>query len=156
MNYENKKLSRKRKRRTEGKNKMDDKRKILLNKNKAERKKKKKNIDKIKELEIKMVKIKYANNPTKIQSELKDINKIHVVNKNLHQIKNEILLDYTGEFEMVANLKIGHQIRETHIRFRNSNNYESYINAIDQHYESDDAISNGYNYKKQHFSIQLR
>ena len=93
-----------------------------------------------------MVKIKYAINPTKIPSELKDLNKIHVVKKNLHEIKNEIILDYTGEFEMVGNLKIGHQIRETHIRFRNSNNYESSINAIDQDYESDDTISNGYNY----------
>ena len=40
MNYENKKLSRKRKRRTERKNKMDEKRKILFKKIKAERKKK--------------------------------------------------------------------------------------------------------------------
>ena len=33
-------------------------------------KKKKKNIDKIKELELELVKIKYANNPNKLKSEL--------------------------------------------------------------------------------------
>ena len=67
--------------------------------------------------------------------------------KNLHEIKNEKILDYTGEFEMVGNLSVGDQIRETHIRFRNFNDYENYINAIDQNYDSEDAIFNGYIYK---------
>ena len=30
-----------------------------------------------------------------------------------------MLKDYTGEFEMFGSLVIGHQIRQTHIRFRN-------------------------------------
>ena len=64
MNNENKKLSRNRKRRIERRIKMDDKIKSILNRIKYE--KKKKNIDKIKELEIELVKIKYANNPKKI------------------------------------------------------------------------------------------
>ena len=80
-------------------------------------------MDKIKDLEIEIVKIRYANNPNKLQFELKELNKIQVVNKNLHEIKNEVLLDYVGEFEMVGNLKAGDQIRQTHIRFRNIAEY---------------------------------
>ena len=48
---------------------------------------------------------------------------------------------------MVGSLKVGDQIRQTHIRFRNINDYEAYINAIDQDYDADDAIFNGYIYK---------
>ena len=73
------------------------------------------------------------------------MNNIHVVNKNLHAIKIEILGGYAGEFEMVGRLKIADQTRETHIRFRNMKDYESYINAIDQDYESEEASLNGYN-----------
>ena len=42
---------------------MDDKMKSLLNKIKTERKKENKILDKIKDLEILLVKIKYANDP---------------------------------------------------------------------------------------------
>ena len=76
--------------------------KSLLNEIKTEKKKINKNCDKIKELEIELVKIKYANNPKKIQSELKKLNEIHVIDKSLHEIKNEILRDYIGEFEMLV------------------------------------------------------
>ena len=93
MNNENKKLSRNRKRRIKQKIKMDDKMKLLLNIIKSERKKENKKIDKIKELEIELVKIKYANNPSKLQSELKKLRRIHVVKKNLHEVKREILID---------------------------------------------------------------
>ena len=48
---------------------------------------------------------------------------------------------------MVGNIKIGDQIRQTHIRFRNITDYETYINAIDQDYDLEDAIFNGYIYK---------
>ena len=47
---------------------------------------------------------------------------------------------------MVGNLKVGDQIRQTHISIRNNNDFEAYINAIDQNYDSEDAIFNGYNY----------
>ena len=147
INNETKKLSRNRKRRIERKNKLNDDMKLLLNKIKSEKRKKNKNLDKIKELEILLVKIKYANNPNKLQSELKELNKVHVVNKNLHEIKHEILLDYESEFEMIGNLKIGDQIRQTHIRFRNISDYEAYINSIDEGYDAEDAIFNGYIYK---------
>ena len=46
-----------------------------------------------------------------------------------------------------GDLKNGDQIRQTHIRFRNMDDFESYINAIDERYDADDAIFNGYIYK---------
>ena len=48
---------------------------------------------------------------------------------------------------MVGKLKVGDQIRQTHIRFRNMDDYEAYINSIDRDYDSDDSIFNGYIYK---------
>ena len=147
LNKENKKLSRNRKRRIEQTLGIDDKKKSSLNKIKTERKKRMENIDKIKDLEIELVKIDYANIPNKIQSELKELNKIHVVNKNSQEIKQEIIVDYTGEFEMVGNLKVGDQIRQTHVRFRNMDDFESCINAFDEEYDAEDAIFNGYIHK---------
>ena len=59
---------------------------------------------------------------------------------------------------MVGSFVIGDQIRQTHIRFKDIAVYESYINAIDEDYESDDAIFNGYIYKNNtpQFSIVNR
>ena len=91
-----------------------------------------------------MVKTKSANIPSKLQSDLKELNKIQGVCKNLYENNNEILLDYNGEFDMVGRLKIADQTRKTHIRYKNITDYESYINAIDQDYESEDAIVIGY------------
>ena len=48
---------------------------------------------------------------------------------------------------MVGNLKVGDQIRQTQIRFRYIDDYDSYIKAIHEDYESEDAIFNGYIYK---------
>ena len=145
MNNENKKLSRNRKWRIERKSKLDNTIKLLLNKIKTE--KRNKNLDKIKQLEKLSLNIKYAINADKLENALKELNKIRVVNKNLHEIKHEILLDYEGEFEMVGNLKVGDQSRETRIGFRNINDYEAYIKTIDQDNDSEDTIFNGYIYK---------
>ena len=103
---ENKKLSRNRKRRIEQRNKIYNDMKLLLNKIKSEKKKKFENFDKIKQLEILLVRIKYADNPNKLESTLKELNEIQVFDKNLHNIKNEILLEYVGAFEMNGNLKL--------------------------------------------------
>ena len=100
---------------------MDDKMKSLLNK--IETEKKNKIVYKSKELEIESVRNKYANNPNKLQSELKELNKIQVIDKNLHENNNKILLYDTGEVETVGTLKVGDQIRQTHIRFRNISDY---------------------------------
>ena len=86
INNENKNLSRNRKRRIDRKNKIDENMKLLLNKVKSEKRKRNKNLDKIKELEILLVNIKYANNPNKLQYELNELNEIQVVNKKLHEI----------------------------------------------------------------------
>ena len=48
---------------------------------------------------------------------------------------------------MVGKIKVGDQIGQTPIRLRNVGDYESYIKAIDQDYNSEDAIFNGYIYK---------
>ena len=79
--------------------------------------------------------------------EIKELNIIHVVDINSHEIKNDILGHYIGEFERVGKRTVGDQIRETHIRFRNFTDYEAYINAIDEGYEGEDSIFNGYIYK---------
>ena len=147
LNNENENLSRNRKRTIDRKNKLNDDMKLLLIKIKSEKKKKNKNLDKIKQLEMLLVNIKYAKDPNKLQSEIKELNKIQVVNKNLHENKQEILQDYVGEFEMIGNMKVGDQIRQTHIRFRNISDYEAYINSIDEGYDPDDCIFNGYIYK---------
>ena len=47
---------------------------------------------------LKLKKLTFSN---KLQSELKELNKIFGIDNNLHEIENEILLDYVGEFEMV-------------------------------------------------------
>ena len=147
INNETKKLSRIRKRRIERKNKINNDMKLLLNKIKSEKKKKNKNFDEIKQLEILLVRIKYADKPDKLQSALKELNKIQVIDKNLHEIKYEILQDYDGTFEMVGTLLVGDQVRQTHIRFRKMIDFETYIDKIDDGYDADDAIFNGYIYK---------
>ena len=48
---------------------------------------------------------------------------------------------------MVGTLLVGDQLRQTHIRFRNLDDFENYINSIDQDFDSDDSIFNGYIYK---------
>ena len=44
---------------------------------------------------------------------------------------------------MVEELSIGDHIRQTHFRFRKITDSEHFNNAIDQDYESEDAIFNG-------------
>ena len=147
IDNENKKLSRNRRRRIERKSKIDDDMKLLLNKIKSEKKKKNKNLDKIKQLEILLVRIKYADTPDKLQNALKELNKIQVIDKNLHEIKYEILQDYDGTFEIVGTLLVGDHTKQTHIRFRKMIDFESYINKIDNGYDADDTIFIGYIYK---------
>ena len=47
---------------------------------------------------------------------------------------------------MVGKIKIGEQIRQTHSRFRNIDDFESYINSVDPDCDSDDSFFNGYIY----------
>ena len=48
---------------------------------------------------------------------------------------------------MVRKLSFGDQNKETHIRFRNTDDFECYINAIDKRYESKDSFSSGHIYE---------
>ena len=48
---------------------------------------------------------------------------------------------------MTGTLQIGDQLRQTHIRFRNFIDYEACINSIDEGYDAEDAIFDGYFYK---------
>ena len=65
----------------------------------------------------------------------------------MHEIKNEILPDYTGDFELNGKMIIGPIEHKTNIRFKNMDDYESYINAIDIDYDSEDVTFTGYIYK---------
>ena len=130
MNNGNKKLSRNKKKKTQPKKAMD----LLLNKIKLQK-------NKADQLENQLVRIKYKNEVDK------DLNKIHVIDKNLHEIKIELLQDYEGVIELIGNLKVGDQTRQTHIRFRNMSHFETHINIIDVDYDADDCIFKGYNYK---------
>ena len=78
--------------------------------------------------------------------ELATSNKIYGNKLNLHE-KNEILQDYTGDFELKGKIIIGHFEHKTNIRFKNMNVFEIYINAIDIDYDSEDVTFTGYVYK---------
>ena len=90
---ETKKLSRNknRRRRIDRKNKSINDKKMISNKIESEKKKKNKNFDEIEGLEKLLVRIKYADNPDELENALKELNKLHVFDKILHEIKNEIL-----------------------------------------------------------------
>ena len=79
--------------------------------------------------------------------ELATSNKIYVNNLNLHEIKNEILHDYIGDFELNGKMIIGPVEHKTNIRFKNMDDFERYINAIDIDYNSEDVTFTGYLYK---------
>ena len=90
--------------------------------------------------------------------ELITSNKIYVNNLNLHEIKNEILQGYTGDFELNGKMIIGPVEHKTNIRFKNMNDFEKYINAIDNDYDSEDVTFTGYLYKLDipHFKVVKR
>ena len=90
--------------------------------------------------------------------ELATSNKIYVNNLNLHEIKNEFLEDYTGDFELKGKLIIGPIEHETNIRFKNMDDFERYINAVDVDYDSEDVTFTGYVYKLNtpHFKVVKR
>ena len=79
--------------------------------------------------------------------ELASNDRIYVNNLNLHEIKNEILQDYTGDFELDGKVIIGLVEHKTNLRFKNMDAFERYINAIDIDYDSEDVIFTGYVFK---------
>ena len=80
--------------------------------------------------------------------ELATANRKFVNGLNLHEIKNEILEDYTGDFELIGSMLVGEVERKTNIRFKNADDFESYINAIDNSgNDSEDVIFTKWLYK---------
>ena len=80
--------------------------------------------------------------------ELATTHKIYVKGLNLHEIKNEIFKDYTGDFELIGSMLVCEVEQKTNIRFKNVDDFESYINAIDNSgYDSDDVIFTRWLYK---------
>ena len=65
---------------------------------------------------------------------------------NLHEISNDILKNYTRDYEMVGTLVIGNNLRNTHFRFTKTNEYEAHSKSIDQGYDSVDSLFNGFIY----------
>ena len=66
---------------------------------------------------------------------------------NLQEIKNELLGNYTSDFELIGDYIIGERKQLTAMRFEKRENYESYISIIDMDYDADDTINIGCNYK---------
>ena len=79
--------------------------------------------------------------------ELATTNKIYVNGLNRHEIKNEILEDYTGDFELNGLMIFGLIEQKPKIRFQNMNDFASYISAIDVDYYSQDVTFTGYIYE---------
>ena len=80
--------------------------------------------------------------------ELATTNRKYVNGLNLHETKNEILEDHTGDFELIGSMLVGEVEQKTNIRFKNVDDFESYINAIDKSvYDSEDLIFTAWLYK---------
>ena len=76
--------------------------------------------------------------------ELATTDRKYVNGLNLHEIKNDILEDYTGDFELIGSMLVGEIEQKTNIRFKNVDDFESYINAIDNSgYDSEDVFLQG-------------
>ena len=76
--------------------------------------------------------------------ELSTTNKRCVNGVNLHEIRKEILKNYTGAFELIGSMLIGEIEQKTNIRFKNVDVFEKCINAIDNSgYDSDVVFFTG-------------
>ena len=62
----------------------------------------------------------------------------------LHEIENKILEDYTNDFELngsIGSMLTGETERKTNIGFKNVDEFENYITAIDNGgYDSEDVF----------------
>ena len=76
--------------------------------------------------------------------ELASFDKMYVNGLDLHEKKNENLLEYEGDFELNGLMITGPIEHKTNIRFKNINDFGSYINAIDIGYDCEDAALTGY------------
>ena len=65
----------------------------------------------------------------------------------LHGIENQNIQDFKGDFELNGSMITGPIKREMNIRFKNLDDFESYKNAIDVDFDSEDVTFTGYVYK---------
>ena len=79
--------------------------------------------------------------------ELATSNKKYVYALNLHETINEVLLDYRSHFELNVTMVIEPVEHKTNIRYRNIDDFETYINSIDIDYNIEDVTFTGYVYK---------
>ena len=79
--------------------------------------------------------------------ELATTDKIYVDQTNLLEIKTENLQGCKSEFDLNGSMIIGPIEYKTNIRIKNTDDFESYINAIDIDYDSEDVIFTGCVYK---------
>ena len=79
--------------------------------------------------------------------EIATSNKIYVNSLNLREIKNEFLQDYKNDFELNGKMIVGPIEHKTNIRFKNMDDFERYINAVDIDYDSEDVTLIDYVYK---------
>ena len=61
----------------------------------------------------------------------------------MHETKKEVLQDCTGDFELNGLLIIGRTEHRTSIRFKNMDDFGSFINSIDVEYDSEDVNFTG-------------
>ena len=86
--------------------------------------------------------------------ELATNNEIYVNGLKLNQIKSEILLHYTGDFESVASMFIGEIEQKTNTGCKNIDVFETYINALGNGgYDGEDVIFKGWLYKLDTFEF---
>ena len=75
--------------------------------------------------------------------EVASFKKVYVNGLNLHEIKIENILDYTGDFELIGLMVAGPVKRKTNITFE-MDDFGSFIFAIEKDYDSEDVTFSGY------------
>ena len=76
--------------------------------------------------------------------ELASWDKIYVTGLNLHESGCELLLNYTGDFVLNGTMGIAPvEQKKTNIRFRNLDDFGSYIKTSDIDYDSVDVTFTG-------------
>ena len=73
--------------------------------------------------------------------ELATTNKMYVNGLHLYEDKIEILLRFKGDFELTESMLVGEVEQKTNFRFRNIDDFDIYINAIDNGSCESDVVS---------------
>ena len=71
-------------------------------------------------------------------------NQLYVNSLNLYEIKREILLNYKADFGLNGSMVMGPVEHKTKIGFKNLEDFEGFINAIDIDYDNEDVTFTGW------------